>query len=133
MAEERILIVDDAPSVVDVCAEILPGEGYQVRGANGGQEALTWLQEERFDCVISQGYCSTEDTLLFMTPMDRKLRQKKMKGAKGNRVNGAIEVFRLLPRCGSGEQGHEAGSRCGVDVRLVYKVVGLKFMALLAP
>jgi GAF domain-containing protein/response regulator RpfG family c-di-GMP phosphodiesterase len=53
MSDERILVADDEPWVAQVCAEILAGEGYQVRQAHGGQEALTWLQEERFDCVVT--------------------------------------------------------------------------------
>jgi acyl-CoA synthetase (AMP-forming)/AMP-acid ligase II len=63
--------------------------------------------EERFGCVISQGYCSTEDTLLFMTPLDRKLRQQKMKEAKGNYVGKPIDPS--LKQVVWDEQGNEVG------------------------
>ena len=41
----RILVVDDEPMVVQVCAELLAGEGYHVRQACGGREALARLAE----------------------------------------------------------------------------------------
>jgi PAS domain S-box-containing protein len=49
----RILVVDDQPMVVQVCAEILAEAGYQVRQACGGREALVRLEEERFDCLVA--------------------------------------------------------------------------------
>jgi PAS domain S-box-containing protein len=52
MSGERILVVDDEPDVVRVCTKTLLGEGYQIRGANGGQEALTYLAEEPFDLLL---------------------------------------------------------------------------------
>jgi PAS domain S-box-containing protein len=43
MSEEQILVVDDDPSVLEACAEVLTGRGYQVHEASGGQEALNHL------------------------------------------------------------------------------------------
>jgi PAS domain S-box-containing protein len=53
MGNEQILVVDDEPLMVQTCAQILVEQGYQVHEAYGGQEALTWLGEERFDCVVT--------------------------------------------------------------------------------
>ena len=52
MSGERILVVDDEPQVVRVCAKILSEEGYRVRGASGGREALAYLAEEPFDLLL---------------------------------------------------------------------------------
>ena len=52
MSDERILVVDDKPLVVELCAEILTEAGYHVREAFGGREALTRLEEERFDLLV---------------------------------------------------------------------------------
>ena len=52
MGDERILVVDDEPLLIEQCGEILAQEGYQVQKARGGQEALTLLEEERFDLLL---------------------------------------------------------------------------------
>jgi signal transduction histidine kinase len=52
MSGEQILIVDDDPTVVAVCADILAEAGYQVHGVCGGQEALRCLEGERFDLLL---------------------------------------------------------------------------------
>ena len=52
MSDERILMVDDNPSMVKVCAEILTEEGYRVSQACGGREALTQLERGRFDLLV---------------------------------------------------------------------------------
>ncbi len=52
MAGERILVVDDEPTVLQLCAKILASEGYRVREAHGGQEALARLEFERFDLLL---------------------------------------------------------------------------------
>jgi PAS domain S-box-containing protein len=52
VANERILVVDDQPAVVEVCTEILAEAGYQVFQACGGREALARLEEVRFDLLV---------------------------------------------------------------------------------
>lgn len=49
----HVLIVDDDPFVRDVIAMILDGLGYSVTATGDGFEALRWLEEERYDLVIS--------------------------------------------------------------------------------
>jgi two-component system response regulator GlrR len=53
MAEERILIVDDAPKVVEPCARALRVDGYQVTGSMSGHEAVEAAHSERFDVILS--------------------------------------------------------------------------------
>ncbi len=52
MGGERILVVDDEPVVVRLCTRVLTEDGYQVQGVSRGREALTWLEEERFDLLL---------------------------------------------------------------------------------
>jgi CheY-like chemotaxis protein len=53
MAEERILIVDDDPKVVEFCARDLRVDGYQVTGSMSGHEAVEAARSERFDVILS--------------------------------------------------------------------------------
>ncbi|TKJ30196.1 MAG: hypothetical protein CEE40_05990 [Chloroflexi bacterium B3_Chlor] len=53
MAEERILIVDDDPDVVEFCARILRLAGYQVKGTMSGLEAIEAVRRERFELVLT--------------------------------------------------------------------------------
>ncbi len=52
MAADRILIVDDDPRIRDILDRMLRGEGYEVRTAADGQEALDLVQEEEPDLVL---------------------------------------------------------------------------------
>lgn len=49
----KLLIVDDEPLLVEILIDELSLRGYAVVGATSGQEALTLLENERFDLVIS--------------------------------------------------------------------------------
>jgi two-component system response regulator AtoC len=48
----RILVVDDEASLRDVLGKILSAEGYEVRNAGNGSEALAILAAERFDFLL---------------------------------------------------------------------------------
>src|SRR5512139_2532364 len=50
--EGRILVVDDEASLRDVLGKILSAEGYEVRNAGNGREALDLLAAERFDFLL---------------------------------------------------------------------------------
>jgi len=50
--KERILIIDREPDIRKTLETILRKEGYQVRSASGGQEAIDILKSEPFDLVI---------------------------------------------------------------------------------
>ncbi len=47
MARERILVVEDEASILELIAFNLTKEGFEVRGARSGEEALRALAEER--------------------------------------------------------------------------------------
>ncbi len=49
----KILIVDDEPDILYVLEALLTAEGFQIRKASGGQEALDVYQAESVDLVIT--------------------------------------------------------------------------------
>ena len=49
---KRILVVDDEPNIVDLLAQILQDEGYQVKGAYNGKEALHVLESTPQDIIL---------------------------------------------------------------------------------
>jgi CheY-like chemotaxis protein len=48
----RVLIVDDEPSAVDLITQLLEEESYQIRGVHSGGEALRSLEEELPDVIL---------------------------------------------------------------------------------
>jgi signal transduction histidine kinase/DNA-binding response OmpR family regulator len=52
-APARVLVVDDEPSVADVCREFLGGEGYGVTVAASGEEALRVIPEMHPDLILT--------------------------------------------------------------------------------
>ena len=52
MGKKRILIADDDPDVLDVIKAILEHEGYRVRTARDGEQALKYIRKNDFDAVI---------------------------------------------------------------------------------
>ncbi|MCX7984966.1 MAG: response regulator [Bacteroidetes bacterium] len=51
-AKNRILVVDDEEALRVVLSAELEGEGYQVKNAADGQEAINILNKEEFDLVL---------------------------------------------------------------------------------
>lgn len=51
-AKNRILVVDDEDALRTVLTGELEGEGYQVRSAADGQEAITILTGAEFDLIL---------------------------------------------------------------------------------
>ena len=49
---ERILVIDDDPIFVKATTAILEAEGYQVDSAQGGDEGLTKMKEQKPDLVL---------------------------------------------------------------------------------
>ncbi len=47
-----ILVVDDSPGIVDAIAQLLDEEGYQVRTASNGREALCRVVERLPDVIL---------------------------------------------------------------------------------
>jgi two-component system, OmpR family, response regulator MprA len=48
-----VLVVDDDPAIADLLAEALDGEGYEVRRAADGQQALDAIEADPVDVIIS--------------------------------------------------------------------------------
>jgi DNA-binding NtrC family response regulator len=49
----RILVVDDAPSILRLLSQLLTEEGYEVGTAKNGEEAVKLLKTETFNLMIS--------------------------------------------------------------------------------
>ena len=53
MADERILIADDEPDVLDMCSRVLALQGYQVTGVHNGFEAIEMAKKQDFDLLLT--------------------------------------------------------------------------------
>ncbi|MGQ9492197.1 MAG: response regulator [Anaerolineae bacterium] len=53
MPDERILIVEDEPDILDMCTRALTMEGYQVFGVSNGAEAIQIVQQQDFDLLLT--------------------------------------------------------------------------------
>ena len=51
-SKSRILIVDDEPDVLQICARGLARAGYEVSAAGDAAQARQYLAKERYDLVI---------------------------------------------------------------------------------
>ncbi len=49
----HILVLDDEPIILELCVEFLSSEGYKVDIVSNGKEALSLLQKNDYDVVIS--------------------------------------------------------------------------------
>ncbi len=49
----KILIVDDEPEILDILETTLTAEGFEVKKASGGREAIAHCQAESFDLAIT--------------------------------------------------------------------------------
>lgn len=52
----RILVIDDEPSIADLIREVLTRFGYDVEIAYNGRRGLQYLQEGVFDMVVTDMY-----------------------------------------------------------------------------
>ena len=52
MADERVLVADDEPEIIDLCSRLLVGEGYTVQAAMSGQEAIACLEAGPCDLLV---------------------------------------------------------------------------------
>jgi len=63
---EKILIVDDEESIIDILSMMLEKEGYQPVTASDGSEALEVLNREKVDLIISDMRMKPMDGLNFL-------------------------------------------------------------------
>jgi len=52
MVQEKILVVDSDPDVLELCLRSLRAEGYMVEGATSGHLAIEMAREEQFDLLL---------------------------------------------------------------------------------
>jgi DNA-binding NtrC family response regulator len=57
---QHILVVDDEPSVLDLCERYLSKEGYRVCTASSAAQARHQLAEQAFDLLIADIYLPDE-------------------------------------------------------------------------
>ena len=58
---KRILLVDDEPDVLNVCARALSRAGYDVRAAQDASQARDYLAQECFDLAVLDIHMPNED------------------------------------------------------------------------
>src|SRR6478735_9461807 len=74
-APVRVLVVDDEPDVTDVLANVLTGEGWQVRTAADGTTALATARTFRPDAVVLDWMLPDLDGLQVMHGLRREAPQ----------------------------------------------------------
>jgi len=52
MVGKKILCIEDEPQMIDLIRLILANEGYEVIGADGGQEGLDLMRQEKPDLIL---------------------------------------------------------------------------------
>ena len=50
---ERVLVVDDETFILDTAAEVLETAGYEIVAAAHGEEALSRIEREPFDAIVT--------------------------------------------------------------------------------
>ena len=86
MANERILVIEDDPSVRTLLSKSLAARGYQVEVAKDGIEGLTTLESFRPDLLIVDIMMPRLDGMTFV------------KAVKGNDETGPIPVIFLTAK-----------------------------------
>jgi signal transduction histidine kinase len=72
LGPKRILVVDDEPDVADVIVDFLRDEGHEVDTALNGTEALTKLEQQRYDVVLTDTKMPVLDGMAFFTELERR-------------------------------------------------------------
>ena len=52
LEEAKVLIIDDEPKNIQVLANTLSEEGYQIEFTTNGLEAVNWATEDKFDLIL---------------------------------------------------------------------------------
>lgn len=53
MAKERVLVVDDEKTILELARRFLTAEGFLVETASQGMQAIKWLEESHFDILLT--------------------------------------------------------------------------------
>src|SRR6266516_2867614 len=67
----RVLVVDDDPDIREVISLILSEEGFRIRGAENGRQALAVLQDWRADLILLDLMMPVMDGAAFRTEQRR--------------------------------------------------------------
>jgi len=112
----KILVVDDEISLVQLCQLILQEAGYHVRGALSGSQALNMITEEMPDLIlldimmpgmdgievcrqIRDQYNKKKPTILMYTADDRELtRDNSLKAGANDLITKDTPVFELAAK-----------------------------------
>lgn len=62
-AKQRILVIDDEPTVLDVIRKILEFAGYEVVVAQNGQQGVDLFREQPYDLVVTDMVMPVKDGL----------------------------------------------------------------------
>jgi DNA-binding NtrC family response regulator len=53
MGNERILVIDDSPEIVNLFSEYLRGEGYEVDTAQDGAKGIAFIEGNFYDLILT--------------------------------------------------------------------------------
>jgi len=115
----KVLVVDDEASLVELCRIILENAGYNVRGAVNGRDALQSIEEEMPDVVlldvmmpgmdgievcrqIRDNYATSNPRILMYTADNRKeTRENSLAAGADDLINKEIPIFELPEKINS--------------------------------
>jgi DNA-binding response OmpR family regulator len=75
--DARIVVVDDAPDALDMLVELIASNGYAVRGASNGQQALELVAAYAPHCVLFD---------VEMPGMDGLVLARRLRAVHGNDI-----------------------------------------------
>lgn len=96
----RILIVDDDPAVANALSDVISLERHQVRSVNSANDALSMLEANNFDVILSDIYMPGLDGAEFLNRLNDKhpLMAQKIAFITGNDL--AENTISFLESCG---------------------------------
>jgi DNA-binding NtrC family response regulator len=95
-AKERILIVDDAPETLEVLRRNLSSRGYEVYTAGGVEEALSFLEYEEVQLIITDYKMPQISGLDLVRHVRENLRDSEVMMITGYAsIGGAVEAVKL--------------------------------------
>jgi CheY-like chemotaxis protein len=97
----RILIIDDDPQIRLMLKELLEREGYGVRAASNGFEALDQFDQEKPDLVITDVVMPDMDGLELMVRLRKQQPDLKVIAISGGARIGPESYLKLADRLGA--------------------------------
>jgi CheY-like chemotaxis protein len=98
----RVLVVDDDAANRDVYAALLAREGFLVVSAADGREALTHLQRQAFDLLVTDMLMPNVDGVQLLDAVRQMARKPKVIAISGGgRYLGATQTLALARKLGA--------------------------------